>query len=336
MLSWASASAFVLLLPLVAVVLWKVWSERRDRPALMFSSTATLKGLPQGWRSRLRWIPAGFTAAALVLAIVALARPQRSDTKVKKSIEGIDIVLCLDISDSMVIEDMPPEKNRMESAKHVLRKFVESRPNDRIGYVVFRGEAFTRVPMTLDHHVLLDAIQKTKPTRNIKDGTAIGSALATATARIKDSTAKTRVIVFATDGESNSGTIDPETALDITKGYGIRIYSIGIGKDGQAMLPIETLDPFGRMVRRYQPIHSSVNDELLGKFASETGGKYYRATDNRGLQKVFEDIDRLERTKIEQNQYTRYAELFPRFLQWAIGLLLVAVFLGSSIFRRSP
>lgn len=336
MLVWASASAFLLIFPLAAAVLWKIWRERRARPALLFSSTAQLKKIAPGIRSRLRWLPAALTVAALVLGIIALARPQRSDTKVKKNVEGIDIVLCLDISDSMVIEDMPPAKNRMESAKQTLAKFVENRVNDRIGFVVFRGEAFTRVPMTLDHQVLLDSISKTKPTRNIKDGTAIGSALATATARIKDSVAKSRVIIFATDGESNSGTIDPETALEITKGYGIRIYSIGIGKDGEAMLPIETLDPFGRLIKRYQPIHSSVNDALLGKMASETGGKYYRATDGRALEKVFQDIERLERSKIEQNQFTRYAELFPPFLKWAVALFLMAVFLAQTFFRRAP
>jgi len=336
MLSWATTSAFLLFVPLAAAVVWNIWRERRARPALMFSSLGTLKKLAPGLRSRLRWLPALLSVASLVFAILALARPQRSDTKVKKNVEGIDMVLCLDISDSMLIEDMPPSKNRIESAKAVLKKFVESRPNDRIGFVVFRGEAFTRVPMTLDHQVLRESIDRTKLTRNIKDGTAIGSALATATSRIKDSTAKSRVIVFATDGENNSGTIDPETALDIAKGYGIRIYSIGIGKDGDAQLPIEGLDVFGRVVKRYQPIHSSVNDELLGKFASETGGKYYRATDGRALERVFQDIDRLERSKIDVNQYTRYAELFPPFLQTALGLLLAAVFLGQTIFRRAP
>lgn len=336
MLTWATASAFALLIPLALAVVWKVWSERRGRPALIFSSLETIRSLAPGWRSRLRWLPAGLMVASMIFAIIALARPQRADTKVKRNVEGIDIVLCVDISDSMLIEDMPPAKNRLESAKATLKKFVEKRANDRIGFVVFRGEAFTRVPMTLDHQVLSEAIGRTRTTRNIKDGTAIGSALATATSRLKDSNAKTRVIVFATDGENNSGTIDPETALEIAKGYGIRIYSIGIGKDGDARLPIEGLDAFGRMVKRYQPIHSSVNDALLGKFASETGGKYYRASDGRALERVFQDIDRLERSKIDVNQYTRYAELFPPFLQTAVGLLLAAVFLGQTIFRRAP
>ena len=336
MMVWASAWAFALFVPLIAAVVWQFVSEKRKRPAVQFSALAALKSLRPGMRSRLRWLPPLVYAAALALAILALARPQESESKVKKNVEGIDVVLTLDISDSMVIEDMLPYKNRMEAAKSVLQDFIKRRANDRIGFVVFRGEAFTRVPLTLDHALLLSSIKETGPTRNIKDGTAIGSALAAAVARIKDSTAKNRVVVFATDGESNSGTIDPETALEIAKGYGVKIYSIGIGKDGQAQLPIETLDPFGRKVKRYQPIHSSVNDELLGKFASETGGKYYRATDAQGLEKVFRSIDSLEKSRIDVNEYTRYNERFPPYLKWAVILMTLALILGQTVLRRAP
>ena len=336
MTTWVTASAFLLFLPLAALVGWNIYREKRRRPALQFSTVSFAKQAAHGLRSRLRWLPAALLISALACAIVALARPQRADTKVKKNVEGIDIVLTLDISDSMLIEDMQPHANRIEAAKAVLSDFVKNRPNDRIGLVVFMGEAFTRVPLTLDHGLLLKSIAELKPSRNIKMGTAIGSALATAVSRIKDSTAKSRVVVFATDGESNSGTIDPETALDIAKGYGLKIYSIGIGKDGDAQLPVETLDAFGRKVKRYQPIHSSVNDELLGKFASETGGKYYRATDGGGLQRVFNDIDKLEKTKIDMNQYTKYAELFPPYLNWAVALFILSLLLGQTLFRRSP
>lgn len=336
MMIWASTSAFALFVPLLAILAWRAWNERRSRPTLQFSSLGFVKKLAPTLRSRLRWLPASLYLLAIACAIVALARPQRADTKVKKNIEGIDIVLTLDISDSMAIEDMPPHKDRIAAAQFVLKEFVKNRPNDRIGYVVFMGEAFTRVPLTLDHGLLTKSISETYPSRNIKMGTAIGSALATAVGRIKDSTAKTRVIVFATDGESNSGTIDPETALEIAKGYGIRIYTIGIGKDGEAQLPIETLDAFGRKVKRYQPIHSSVNDDLLGKMASQTGGKYYRATDGHALEKVFREIDQLEKSKIDVNQYTKYAELFPPYLQAAVWLLLGSLFLGQTVFRRVP
>ncbi|MES2963705.1 MAG: VWA domain-containing protein [Bdellovibrionota bacterium] len=336
MLVWASPSAFLLFLPLAAAVAWVFFRARKTRPTIQFSSTGFAATVSPTIRTRLRWVPTGLLLAAVSCGIVALARPQRADTKVKKNVEGIDIMLTLDISDSMLIEDMPPHLNRIEAAKAVLTDFVKSRESDRIGLVVFMGEAFTRVPLTLDHGLLLKAISEIKPSRNIKMGTAIGSALATATGRIRDSEAKSRVIVFATDGENNSGTIDPETALEIAKGYGLKIYSIGIGRDGDAQLPIETMDAFGRKTKRYQPIHSSVNDDLLGRFASDTGGKYYRATDGSGLKRVFEDISRLEKTKIDMNQYTKYAELFPRWLNWSVGLLIAALLLGTTIFRRVP
>jgi Ca-activated chloride channel homolog len=336
MLLWATPSAFLLFVPLVGLVALMILRAKKTRPTIQFSSTGFSERVRPTLRTRLKWLPTALMIAAVSCGIVALARPQRADTKVKKNVEGIDIILTLDISDSMLIEDMPPQLNRMEAAKAVLSDFVKSRENDRIGLVVFMGEAFTRVPLTLDHGLLLKAISEIKPSRNIKMGTAIGSALATATGRIRDSDAKSRVIVFATDGENNSGTIDPETALDIAKGYGLKIYSIGIGRDGDAQLPIESIDAFGRKMKRYQPIHSSVNDDLLGRFASETGGKYYRATDGNGLKRVFEDIDRLEKTKIDMNQYTKYAELFPRWLNWAVGLLIAALGLATTIFRRAP
>ena len=335
MTTWATFSAFLLLIPLALLTAWMLLREKKSRPSLQFSTLSVIKGVgARGLRARLKWLPTILYIGALALAIAALARPQRADTKVKKNVEGIDIMLTLDISDSMLIEDMQP--NRMEAAKRVLVDFVKARPSDRIGLVVFMGEAYTRVPLTLDHPLLLKSIQELKPSRNIKMGTAIGSALATAVGRIKESEAKSRIIVFATDGESNSGTVDPETALDIAKGFGLKIYSIGMGKDGDAQLPIETLDAFGRKVKRYQPIHSSVNDELLGKFAKDTGGKYYRALDGDALTKVFKDIDRLEKSKIDVNEYTRYAELFPPYLQWAVVLAIGSLALGQTIFRRLP
>lgn len=335
MLSWATPTAFLLFIPLALIAGWMIYRAKR-RPTIQFSSLAFAKTLRPSTRVRLRWFPQALMLAAVGCAIIALARPQQADTKVKKNVEGIDIMLTLDISDSMMIEDMQPFENRIEAAKKILEEFVQSRLNDRIGLVVFMGEAFTRVPLTLDHALLLDSIRKLKISRNIKMGTAIGSALATSVGRMRDSTAKSRVIVFATDGESNSGTIDPETALDIAKGYGIKIYSIGIGKDGDAQLPVESVDAFGRKVKRYQPIHSSVNDDLLGRFASETGGTYQRATDGNTLRRVFKDIDRLEKTKIDVSSYTKYAELFPPWLNGAVWLAMAALFLGQTLFRRVP
>ena len=336
MLTWATPAAFLLFIPLGLSVAWLIFSRSRKRPTIQFSSTGFSKVTAPPLRARLRWIPAGLLVAGLCCGIVALARPQRADTRVKKNVEGIDIMLTLDISDSMAIEDMPPQENRIEAAKAVLSDFVKSRVNDRIGLVVFMGEAFTRVPLTLDHGLLLKSISETAPSRNIKMGTAIGSALAVATGRLRESEAKSRVIVFATDGENNSGTIDPETALEIAKGYGLKIYTIGMGKDGESQLPIESVDAFGRKVKHYQSIHSSVNDELLTSMAQETGGKYYRATDGYGLKKVFDDIDKLEKSKIDTSQYTKYAELFPPWLNWAVALVIVSIFLEQTFFRRMP
>jgi Ca-activated chloride channel family protein len=202
--------------------------------------------------------------------------------------------------------------------------------------VVFSGEAYTRVPLTLDYPLLLDNLKKVKTTRNIKMGTAIGVALASAVSRLKESTAKTRVVIFMTDGENNSGTIDPETALDVAKGYGLKIYSIGMGVDGQAQLPVYITDPSGNSIKQYRPIHSAVNDELLGNFAKQTGGKYWRATSGEGLDAVFHEIDSLEKTKIAVDKFTRYAEEFQRYLKWALVFYLLALLLEYSVLRRGP
>lgn len=302
--------------------------------SLQFSSVDLAKASSQTLRVYLSWLPLILSVAGVALAIVALARPQRADTKIKKNVEGIDIMLVLDISDSMLIEDMNP--NRIEASKRTLEEFVNKRISDRIGYIVFSGESYTRVPLTLDYQLLIRSIRTTKISRQIKMGTAIGVGMANGVARLRDSTARSKVMIFQTDGENNSGTIDPETALEIAKGYGIKIYTIGAGKDGDAQLPVERQDAFGRTIKTYQPIHSTVNDELLGKMAKETGGKYYRATDDKVLKRVFDDIDRLEKTKIDINQYTKYAELFEQYLSWGVLLFAAGQVLGMTVLRRRP
>ena len=335
MLTWASPWAFLFLVPLGALAVWLMFRERRARPAMTFSSLGFVKATGSSLRAKLRWIPTALYFAAVTCAVVALARPQRADTKVKKNVEGIDIMMVLDVSESMVIEDMKP--NRMEACKDVIEKFIQKRVSDRIGFIIFSGESYTRVPLTMDYPMLIQNVKETViPKGNIKDGTAIGVGIANAVARLKDSTAKSRVMIFLTDGENNTGTIDPETALDIAKGYGIKIYTIGAGKDGESMLPIESIDIFGRKHKTYQPIHSSVNETLLQKMATETGGKFYRAESTETLRNVFNDIDRLEKTKIDVNQYTKYAELFMPWLEWAVGLTVLALFLAQTIFRRVP
>ena len=328
---------FWLFLPWLGLIFIAVLHERKKKATLQFSS---LQGVPRERRSlrqRLRDLPVLLQGLALALVIVALARPQTADTKIKRNVEGLDIMLVLDISDSMLIEDMRPT-NRLEAAKDTLRRFIKNRNSDRLGLIIFAGEAFTLVPLTLDYELLLSRVNEitTAQQAHIKDGTAIGVALANAASRLKDSTAKSRVMIFATDGENNSGTIDPETGLDVAKGYGIKIYSVGIGRDGPTRIPIFQTDVFGNRIKRYEPFESTINEDLLAKMASETGGKYYRASREDSLQTVFSEIDRLEKTKIDENKYTRYNEEYPRVLKWAILAALVSWFLALTWLRRLP
>lgn len=335
MTTWATPIAFFLFIPLVAISAW-IWYARRRRTAtLQFSSLAGFLKVHRGIRAKLSWLPLAVKILSLTVAIFALARPQKADTKVKRNVEGIDIMIVFDISDSMLIEDMQPE-NRMESAKQTMANFIKKRVSDRIGLIVFAGESYTRVPMTLDYPLLLSNLSEVEPARNIKMGTAIGVALANGVARIKDSTAKSRVIILMTDGENNSGTIDPETAIDIAKGYGIKVYSIGMGRDGDAQLPVIVEDVFGRKTKRYRPIHSTVNNELLQKMADTTGGKYWRATTGNALAHAFQSINALEKSNIETSQFTRYAELFPPYLFWAVMFYIGAVVLGATVLRKGP
>jgi len=332
-MSWYTPISFILLPILLLIALYN-WRQRRYRSAALPLSTLSLiKGIRPGLRAQLRWIPPVLKYVGLVLMIIAFARPRKSDERIKRNVEGVDIMMALDISHSMLIEDMKPI-NRLESSKKTIEDFIAKRISDRIGLVVFSGESYTRVPLTLDYQVLKADLGNVETSKNIKMGTAIGVALANAVARLKESTAKTRVVVLLTDGESNTGLIDPETALKIAKGFGIRIYTIGVGKDGQAKLPIYSKDIFGRTKKRYQPIHSKVNVELLGQLAEETGGKFYRATTTNALEGVFSEIDQLEKSKIEESKYTQFSELFFIYLLMGFLFYLSSALLDFTIFRR--
>lgn len=325
-------------LPILAAVLGLWWWQRQKKLAtLRYSSVLLLKKLPKTLRARLVHLPMILKAASLVLLIVALARPQESSVMTKRNVEGIDIVIAMDVSDSMLIEDMKP-LNRLEAAKETIANFVKNRSSDRIGVVVFAGESFTLVPLTLDYELLLSRISEITTARQarIKDGTALGVALANAAGRLRESTARSRVIIFLTDGENNSGTIDPETGLDIAKGYGLKIYSIGLGRDGPTRIPVYSNDIMGRPVKTYQPFESTVNDDLLSRMASETGGRYFRAIREDSLQGVFNEINRLEKTKVDENKFTRYEELYSSWLAWSIVLYLLSWFLAQTWLRRMP
>lgn len=334
---FASPEAFFLLIPLVLLLLWSWWSERQKRPSLQYSSLKLFESLTPSLRVRLMFVPPILKAVALALVITALARPQKADTQVKRNVEGIDIMIALDISDSMLIEDMKP-LNRLEAAKETIAAFVKGRSSDRIGVIIFAGESFTLVPLTLDYDLILSRIAEitTAQQARIKDGTALGVSLANAAGRLKDSTAKTRVVIFMTDGENNSGTIDPETGLSIAAGYGVKIYSIGLGKSGPTRIPVYTRDVFGNKIKTYQPFESTVNDDLLSRMASQTGGKYFRASKEDSLAGVFKEIDGLEKTKIDVNKYVRYTELYMKYLVWALVIYLAALGLRLTWLRRVP
>jgi Ca-activated chloride channel family protein len=334
---WGQPLAFLLLIAWLYLLYFLFFKKDQKRAYLKMSTVRNF----QNWKNRGRVIFLKLNSVLLLMAflliILALARPQRADSQVKRTLEGLDIVLVLDISDSMLIEDMKP-LNRLESAKETIANFIKERRSDRIGVVIFAGEAFTLVPPTLDYQLVLDRVAQitTAASAHIKDGTAIGVGMASGAARLKDSQAKSRVMIFMTDGENNSGTIDPETGLEIAKGYGLKIYTIGIGRSGPTRLPVYTQDMFGNKHKSYQPFESTVNDELLTKMAQDTGGKYFRATKEDSLSGIFEEINKLETTKIEDNKYTRYEEYFSYFLLAGIILFLISRSLSISVLRVVP
>lgn len=333
---WGQPLAFVLLVPWL-VLGYFLFFRQQNRAAFRMSTIVNFRD----WtgRGKVAWYK--FNRMMLFLSvlffILALARPQRADSQVKRTLEGLDIVIVLDVSDSMLIEDMKPF-NRLESAKETIASFVKQRMSDRIGIVIFAGEAFTLVPPTLDYQLILDRVEgiTTAASARIKDGTAIGVGMASGAARLKDSQAKSRVMIFMTDGENNSGTIDPETGLEVAKGYGIKIYTIGVGKSGPTRIPVYTQDLFGNKVKRYQPFESTVNDELLAQMAQVTGGRYFRASKEDSLSGVFSEINRLETTKIEDNKYVRYEEYFAVFALIGFSLFVLSRILSMTLLRVVP
>jgi Ca-activated chloride channel family protein len=263
--------------------------------------------------------------AALALLIVALARPQSSSTNSTSNIEGIDIVMAMDVSGSMLARDLKPD--RLTAAKNVASDFVKDRPGDRMGLVIFSGETFTQVPLTTDHGVMLNMLAEMK-NGLIDDGTAIGDGLATAISRLKDSEAISKVVILLTDGMNNAGSVDPYTAAEMAKLFGVRVYTIGVGSYGTAPYPVQT--PFGTQM---QQMKVEIDEKLLTTIANSTGGKYFRATNNQKLDEIYAEIDKLERSKIEVTEFRRLHEEFYPLVAWALALLLLEFLLRKTIFR---
>lgn len=317
-MEFASPWVFWFLLIIPAMVGWYIWREQKLYGALSISTARALKLPVKSVKPKMRHSGLVLRSLALGALIVALARPQSSFSWQNETTEGIDIMIASDISGSMLAEDFQP--NRLEAGKNIAIDFIKSRPNDRIGLVIFSGESFTQCPLTIDHDVLINLYRQVK-FGMIEDGTAIGDGLATAVNRLKDSQAKSRVIILLTDGSNNMGSIAPLTAAQIAKTFGIRVYTVGIGTHGYAPYPVQT--PFGI---QYQRMPVDVDEGTLTKIADITGGKYFRATDNHTLTNIYSQIDRLERAKIAVTQYHKKTELFLPFALAAL-LLLGAEFL---------
>lgn len=327
-MSWANPQWLWLLLLLIPLIGIQIWRRYRNRhPSMTFSDTSKLKNLPGNWRVYGTWIPPVLQWAAVALIILALARPQYQNTTVERNAEGIDIVMVLDISTSMRAEDLKP--NRFEAARQVATDFIDKRISDRIGLVAFARQSFTVVPPTLDYSLMKQLLGELQ-IGVIEDGTAIGMGIATAVNRLKESPAESKVIILLTDGQNNSGEIDPVTAADLATSYEIKIYTIGAGTRGTAPYPRQ--DPiFGT---RYQNVEVNIDEEMLTQIADMTEGRYFRATDTDSLQQIYSEIDQLERTEIEEVIYTDYQDLYPRFLLPAFLLLVVSV-VGDKVFFRT-
>jgi Ca-activated chloride channel family protein len=314
---WALAA----LLPLVS---WYVFRQRQS-PAIQFSQVGpSLKSLKTP-RFYFRHLPFVCRVLCLALLIVALARPQSQDQWENTSVEGIDMILATDISGSMLARDFKPD--RLEAAKSMAQNFISSRVNDRIGLVIFSGESFTQSPLTTDKPILMNLINEVK-SGMIKDGTAIGEGLATAVTRLKDSNAASKVVILLTDGVNNMGAIAPLTAAEIAVAFGVRVYTIGVGTYGKAPFPVQT--PFGI---QYQQMDVEIDEEVLKEIAAMTDGQYFRATDNQALKSVFEEIDRLEKSKIDVTAYSRKRDEYLPLAFGAMLLLLLEVGLRNTWLR---
>ncbi len=307
---------------------WYVWKQKGLQASLKISTLRGFAKAPVSKKIYLRHVLFALRVLSIAMLIIVLARPQSSNSYHNEITEGIDIVMALDISGSMQAEDFKP--NRLEAAKEVASNFVSGRQNDKVGLVIYAGESFTQCPLTTDHRVIQNLFRDIQPGM-LEDGTAIGMGLATAVQRIKDSETKSKVIILLTDGENNSGEIAPLTAAEIAKTFDVRVYTIGVGTIGMAPFPVQTV--FGK---QYQQMEVKIDEELLQGIADMTGGKYFRATDKDNLKAIYEEIDQMEKTRIEVREYTKRKEEYHWFAVLAGLFLVLEIFLRNTIFRNLP
>jgi len=322
---------FIIAAVLIVLMLYFYMKKRRLQSATVkYSDLKIVRRSARSGRQRFRFLLIFLRILAIVFFIVAFARPQAGTENREVSAKTVDIMLALDVSGSMKAEDFKPY-NRLYVAKEEIKKFVNKRTSDRIGLVVFSASSFTQCPLTLDYGVLLNFLDQVK-FGMIKDGTAIGMALANSINRLRESPSKSKVIILLTDGVNNAGEIDPLTAATIAKTMGVKIYTIGVGKPGNAMYPVD--DPiFGK---RYVYLPNEIDEETLRKIAEKTGGKYFRARSKEELEEIYNEIDQLEKTEIKVNQYVQYRELFAMFVYFGLGFLVLEILLGHTFFRKIP
>jgi Ca-activated chloride channel family protein len=324
---YANPSAFYLLLLVPVLLAWLVFRYNKDQFKLRLSNAAFSDGQSKLY-GLIPFIPHVLSLIALSLLVFAIARPQDAFSWEEEQAKGIDIVIAMDLSSSMLARDFKP--NRVEASKAIASDFIKGRSTDRFGLVVFAGESFTQCPLTIDHERLIHLFEGLK-TGILKDGTAIGSGLATAIKRLKSSKAQSKVVILLTDGENNSGDIAPETAATLAERFGIKVYTIGVGKKGKAEMPV-AINMFGKYV--YQEVDVNIDEDLLKEIAKKTHGKYFRATSNQHLKEIYKEIDMLERTELASLKYTNKTELFMPFVLLAVGLLIVSKGLDLILFNK--
>ncbi len=319
---------FWLLLALPVAVLWYVFKHKKQTAELKISSLKGFK-VTNSWLPKLKHLLFALRLAALAILITALARPQSVDVSTKtKTTRGIDIVMAIDVSASMLAKDLSP--NRLEALKKVASEFIKGRPNDRIGLVEYAGESYTKTPITSDKSIVLRSLKSIKYNTIIEGGTAIGMGLATSVNRLKDSKATSKVIILLTDGVNNSGFIDPKIASELAVEYGIKTYTIGLGTNGMALSPVAIL-PNGNF--QYGRIQVEIDEALLKEIAEVTGGKYFRATNNKKLEEIYDEINKLEKTEIEEFKFYNYEEKYRSLVILAGLLLLLELLLRFTVFR---